>query len=109
MQHKDRHYNVPENVAIFEYLGTTLTNQNFMHEDIKGRLIRALLDTIRFRNLFILVLHLKTQVLKYTTPSFYLMWMLKLVSHMKGKTRVKVFKNVVFRKLFVPKTNEVNR
>jgi trimethylamine:corrinoid methyltransferase-like protein len=36
-------------VAIFEYLGTTVTNQNPMHVDIESKLIRALLNTIRSR------------------------------------------------------------
>jgi hypothetical protein len=50
MQH--RQDKGPENVAIFEYLGTTVTNQNPMHEDTESKLIRALLDTFRSRILF---------------------------------------------------------
>jgi len=50
MQH--RQDKAPENAAIFEYLGTTVTNQTPMHNDIESKLIRALLDTIRSRILF---------------------------------------------------------
>jgi hypothetical protein len=38
-----------EYVAKFIYLGTTLTDQNHMHEEIKSRLIRGMLAAIRFR------------------------------------------------------------
>jgi len=50
MQH--RQDKTPENVAVFEYLGTTVTNQNPVHVDMESKLIRALLDTFRSRILF---------------------------------------------------------
>jgi hypothetical protein len=38
-----------EDVAEFTYLATTLTDQNYMHEEIKSRLNLGMLATIRFR------------------------------------------------------------
>jgi hypothetical protein len=38
-----------ENVAKFKYLRTTLTDQNYKHEEIKNRLIRGTLAAIQFR------------------------------------------------------------
>ena len=55
----NRHF---ENVARFKYLRTTLTNENFMHEEDKSRLYLA--NACCCSNLN--SLHPKTSRLKYT-------------------------------------------
>jgi hypothetical protein len=39
-----------ENVAKFKYFGRTITEQNFIHEEIKSRYIRLMLATIKLKN-----------------------------------------------------------
>jgi hypothetical protein len=50
---RKRSINIPnrsfEDVGKFRYLGTTLTDQNYVHEEIKSRLNSETLATIRFR------------------------------------------------------------
>jgi hypothetical protein len=47
-------------VAQFTYLGTTITNQNLIQEEIKEDWIRTILATIQSRTFCLLVCCLKT-------------------------------------------------
>ena len=98
-----------ERVEGFRYLGTTLTNQNSIQEEIKrklhpgntcysseqNRLSSSLLFKclkIRYRNIIFLVVLLGCET-----------WPLTL----REERRLKMFGNWVLRKIFGPKTDEV--
>jgi ribosomal protein S2 len=49
-----------ENVSQFRYLGTTITNQNLIQEEIRGYRIQVMLATIQSRTFCLLVYCLKT-------------------------------------------------
>jgi hypothetical protein len=51
-----------ENMAQFRYLGTTVTNQNLIQEEIKKRLILVMLATIQSRTFCLLVCCLKIKI-----------------------------------------------
>jgi hypothetical protein len=55
-----------ENVAVFNYLRTILTDQNVIHEEIKSRLnLGEMLATIQFR-IFVFPSAVQKQILKQT-------------------------------------------
>jgi hypothetical protein len=98
------------NLAKFKYLGTTLTDQDCMQEEIKGRLnsgnacyhsVQSLLSSrLLYRNIKVKIY--KTIILPVVLYECET-WSLTL----REEHRLKVFENKVLRRIFGPKRDEV--
>jgi len=99
-----------ERVEQFKYLGTTLTNQNSIQEEIKSRLKSGNACNNLVQNLLSSSLVYKTLKIKiYRTIILPLIlygcqtWLLTL----REERRLRVFENMVLRRIFGSKRNEV--
>jgi hypothetical protein len=99
-------------VEEFKYLGTTLTNQNSIQEEIKSRLKSGNAFHLWVQNLLsssLLFSNLKIRLFRTIILSLVLYgcetWLLIL----REEYRLRVFENRVLRRIFGPKRDEVTR
>jgi hypothetical protein len=94
--------------SILIYLGTTLTNQNCIHEDNKSRLKSGNACCHWVQNILSLECYPKMEILRYTVLfAGYLYccetWSLQL----RVECRLRMFENRVLRRIFGPKRDKV--
>jgi len=109
--HSVRIYNSTfERVEEFKYLGTTLTNQNYIPEEIKSRLMSGNPCYHSVQNLLssrLLSKNLKIKIYKAIIFPVVLYgcetWSLTL----REERKLRVYENMVFRRIFGPRRDEV--
>jgi hypothetical protein len=99
-----------ENMSQIKYLGTTLTNQNLIQEEIKRRLNSGNACYHSVQNLLssrLLLKNLKTRIYETITLPVVLSGCETLSLTLRKKHRLRAFENRVLRRIFGPKRNEV--
>jgi hypothetical protein len=100
----------PYNYIIFIYLGTTITKQNFIQEDIKNRLQSGNACCYSLHNLLsssLLSKNLKIMIYRTIILSVVLYGCETWSLTMREEHRLRVLENMVLRKIFRPKRDEV--
>jgi hypothetical protein len=99
-----------ENMSQFKYLGTTVTNQNLIQEEIKRRLNSGNACYHSAQNLLssrLLSKNLKIRIYKMIILPVVLYWCESWSLTLREEHRLRVFENRVLRKIFLPKRDEV--
>jgi hypothetical protein len=101
-----------ENMAQFKYLGTTVTDQNWIQEEIKRKLNSGNACYHLVWNLlssFLLSENVKIRLYKTIILPMVLHGCKTLSLTLRGEHKLMVFENRVLRRIFVPKKDEVMR
>ena len=95
-----------QRVGLFRYLGKTVTNQNFIHKEIKRRLKSGNAWYYSVQNLLsssLLSKNMKVKKHRDMVLPVVMSWSLTL----REERRLTMFENRVLRKIFGPKRDEV--